>query len=200
VDHWLNLDIPVSLLLGIALSAACGFRIFLPFLLVSAMALFGQVELPSDLSWLDSERALLVLGIAGIVEMIAYYIPFIDNLLDPIALPLATVAGTLVTAFTLPEMNEILKWTLAAIVGGGAAGSIKGTAGVSRLGSTFLSGGWGNFLLSTAEWLGASLLTVFALTVPVGAGIGALVLLGVAIFQFWPRISRRFFPPPPPRT
>ncbi|MEG3439618.1 DUF4126 domain-containing protein [Pannus brasiliensis CCIBt3594] len=193
MENWLNLDTLVSLLLGISLSAACGFRLFLPFLVVSAMAIFGHIGLPSDLSWLGSDRALLMLGIASIVEIMAYYVPFIDNLLDPIALPLATVAGTMVTAFTLPEMNSILQWTLAAIVGGGSAGLIKGTTGLSRLGSTFLSGGWANFLLSTAEWIGASLLAFLALTLPIGAGILAIIVLGVAIFKFWPWVSQRFF-------
>jgi hypothetical protein len=88
-------------------------------------------------------------------------------------------------------MNSILQWTLAAIVGGGSAGLIKGTTSLSRLGSTFLSAGWGNFLLSTAEWLGASLLTILALTIPLGAGILALAILAVAVFKFWPWVSQR---------
>jgi hypothetical protein len=195
MDAWLNLDTLVSFLLGISLSAACGLRLFLPFLVVSATAIIGHLSLPTDLSWLGSDQALIMLVIASTVEILAYYVPFIDNLLDPIALPLATMAGTLVTAFTLPEMNSLLQWTLAAIVGGGSAGLIKGTTSLSRLGSTFLSAGWANFLLATAEWIGASLLAFLALTVPIGAGIVAIVLLGVAVFKFWPWVSQRVFKP-----
>jgi Domain of unknown function (DUF4126) len=191
MENWLHPDTLISLMLGISLSAACGFRLFLPFLVVSATAIFAHLGLPADLSWLGSEQAFLVLAIASLIEIIAYYVPLVDNLLDPIALPLATIAGTMVTAFTLPEMNSLLQWTLAAIVGGGSAGLIKGTTSLSRLGSTVLSAGWANFLLSTAEWLGASLLAILALTVPLGAGILVLFILGVAVFKFWPWVSQR---------
>jgi hypothetical protein len=164
-------------------------------LVVSATAVIGHLSLPSDISWLSSDQALIMLAIASVIEILAYYIPFIDNLLDPIALPLATMAGTLVTASTLPEMNFLVQWTLAAIVGGGSAGLIKGTTSLSRIGSTLLSGGWANFLLSTAEWVGATLLTFLALTLPIGAGIVALIILGVALFKFWTWLRQRFFKP-----
>jgi hypothetical protein len=195
MENLLDVNTLVSLLLGISLSAACGLRLFLPFLVVSATAIIGHLSLPSDISWLSSDQALIMLAIASVIEILAYYIPFIDNLLDPIALPLATMAGTLVTASTLPEMNSLVQWTLAAIVGGGSAGLIKGTTSLSRLGSTLLSGGWANFLLSTAEWVGATLLTFLALTLPIGAGIIALIILGVAILKFWPWVRQRFFKP-----
>jgi hypothetical protein len=195
MENLLDVNTLVSLLLGISLSAACGLRLFLPFLVVSATAIIGHLSLPGDISWLSSDQALIMLAIASFIEILAYYIPFIDNLLDPIALPLATMAGTLVTASTLPEMNSLVQWTLAAIVGGGSAGLIKGTTSLSRLGSTLLSAGWANFLLSTAEWVGATLLTVLALTLPIGAGILALIILGVAILKFWPWLHQRFFKP-----
>jgi uncharacterized membrane protein len=195
MENLLDVNTLVSLLLGISLSAACGLRLFLPFLVVSATAVIGHLSLPSDISWLSSDQALIMLAIASVIEILAYYIPFVDNLLDPIALPLATMAGTLVTASTLPEMNSLVQWTLAAIVGGGSAGLIKGTTSLSRIGSTLLSGGWANFLLSTAEWVGATLLTFLALTLPIGAGIVALIILGVALFKFWPWLRQRFFQP-----
>jgi Domain of unknown function (DUF4126) len=195
MENLLDVNTLVSLLLGISLSAACGLRLFLPFLVVSATAVIGHLSLPTDISWLSSDQALVMLGIASVIEILAYYIPFIDNLLDPIALPLATIAGTLVTASTLPEMNALVQWTLAAIIGGGSAGLIKGTTSLSRIGSTLLSGGWANFLLSTAEWVGATLLTLLALTLPIGAGILAIIILAVAIFKFWPWVRQRFFKP-----
>jgi uncharacterized membrane protein len=195
MENLFDVNTLVSLLLGISLSAACGLRLFLPFLVVSATAIIGHLSLPTDISWLSSDQALIMLGIASVIEILAYYIPFIDNLLDPIALPLATMAGTLVTASTLPEMNSLVQWTLAAIVGGGSAGLIKGTTSLSRIGSTLLSGGWANFLLSTAEWVGATLLTFLALTLPIGAGIVALIILGVALGKFWPWVSQRFLKP-----
>ncbi|MBR8831872.1 MAG: hypothetical protein N5P05_002145 [Chroococcopsis gigantea SAG 12.99] len=193
MESLLSVNTVASLLLGISLSAACGLRLFLPFLMLSFAADIGHIGLPADLSWLSSDQALLMLGIASAVEIIGYYIPVIDNILDPIALPLATIAGTFVTASTLPEMNSIAQWTLAAIVGGGSAGLIKSTTSISRIGSTILSGGLGNFIISTLEWLGASGLVVLALTLPALAGVFTVALLLFIVYKVWPKITKRFF-------
>ncbi len=188
----LNLNTLVSLILGISLSAACGLRVFLPFLIVSIGADLGYLTLPVDLHWLGTNQSLIMLLIASIVEILGYYIPWIDNLLDPIALPLATAAGTLVTAATLPaETNSLVQWTLALIVGGGSASLIKGTTSLSRLGSTALSGGLTNFLLSTVEWMGATILTILALTLPIVSGVIVFSFLVFALVKGGQLLNKR---------
>ena len=195
MENWLSLNTLVSLMLGISLSAACGLRVFLPFLIIGVASDYGHFfTLPNDLHWLSSNQALIMLLIASVVEIFSYYIPWIDNLLDPVAFPLATIAGTLVTAAALPgDTNTLVQWTLAAIIGGGSASLVKGTTSLSRLGSTALTGGLANFIISTAEWMGATLLTFLALSVPVLAGVVVTAFLLFALFKGYELFGKRFF-------
>ena len=66
----------------------------------------------------------IVLGVASVLEVGAYYIPVVDHLLDTIASPAAVVAGTVAAGALLPfgaEMHPAVKWAAALIAGGGAA-------------------------------------------------------------------------------
>lgn len=65
----------LSILLGIALSAACGFRIFVPFLVVSLVGVLGGLPLPGGFEWLNTSQALILFAVASGIEIGAYYIP-----------------------------------------------------------------------------------------------------------------------------
>ena len=169
----------LSLLLGLSLSAACGFRVFIPFLIVSAFGVLSGFNLPSGFEWLDTTQALILFAVAGAVEVFAYYIPWLDNLLDVLAGPLAAAAGAFVTAAAVPpDMGPLVQWTLAVIAGGGSAGLIKGLTSFFRVGSTAATGGIANPILATLELIFAAVLSVLALTLPVLGGLIVLVLLG----------------------
>jgi hypothetical protein len=182
-----TLDIALSVALGIGLAAAVGFRVFLPLLLVSVAAYTGHLHLSGNFAWLGSLSAMTMLGVAAIVEVLAYYIPAVDNLLDAIATPVALVAGTLVSAAVMVDVPPIVKWTTAIIAGGGAAGLTQGMTALLRAKSTALTGGLGNPVIATAELGGALLLAGLALIAPLVA------LAAVAVF-FWlaVRTVRRF--------
>ena len=75
-------DLGSSVVLGIALAAATGFRVFLPMLIVSSAACTGHLHLDNGFAWLGTPSALTMLGVAALAEVLAYYIPIIDNLLD----------------------------------------------------------------------------------------------------------------------
>src|SRR6188474_3548707 len=117
-----NFDLTSSLVLGIALAAATGFRVFLPMLIASGAAYTGNLPLGDSFAWLATPAALIMFSVAAVVEIIAYYIPGIDNLLDTLAAPAALVAGTILSAAVMTDLPPILKWTAAIIAGGGAAG------------------------------------------------------------------------------
>jgi hypothetical protein len=55
------------------------------------------------------------------------------------------------------------------IAGGGVAGLTRGVTGVLRAHSTVLTGGLGNFVISTAELGGATLISFLALAAPLAA-------------------------------
>src|ERR1700744_232449 len=174
-------DLALSVVLGIALAAATGFRGFLPMLIVSGAAYTGHLQLDSGLAWLGTLSALTMLSVAALVEILAYYIPVVDNLLDVVAAPAAFIAGTILSAAVMADMPPMVKWTAAVVAGGGVAGFTRGLTGVLRAHSTVLTGGLGNFVISTAELGGAILISILALAAPLVAIALVAALLYVAI-------------------
>jgi len=173
-----NFDLPLSIVLGVGLAAATGFRVFLPMLIVSGAAYTGHLPLADSFAWLGTTSALTMLGVAAIVEILAYYVPGVDNLLDSLATPAALVAGTIVSAAVMTDVPPMVKWTAAVIAGGGVAGLTQGATAMLRAKSTILTGGIGNAVIATAELGGALLVTLLALAAPLAA-------LGVVIFFLW---------------
>ena len=182
----------VAFSIGMGLSAACGFRIFLPPLVLSLAARFEWVELNPDMLWLGDTWVTLILAAATLVEIGAYYIPWLDNLLDTIATPAAVVAGSGVMAASLDGMHPALQWSLAIIAGGGASGTMQIGTVATRALSTATTGGLANPLVSTGEagaCLACSLLAVF---LPVLALVVVTGLLGLAVMLLvrWRRRRR----------
>ena len=133
-------DLALSIALGIGLAAATGFRVFLPMLITSAAAYSGHLPLGENFAWLGTAPALAMLGVAAVVEILAYYIPGVDNLLDTLATPAAFVAGTIVSAAVMADVSPMLKWTTAIIAGGGIAGVTQGVTALLRAKSTVFTG------------------------------------------------------------
>jgi hypothetical protein len=174
-------DLALSIVLGVALAAATGFRVFLPMLVVSGAAYTGHLHLDDSFAWLGTRSALMMLSVAALVEVVAYYIPFIDNLLDVLATPAAFIAGTIVSAAVMTDMPPMVKWTAAVVAGGGLAGVTQGVTGIIRAHSTALTGGLGNSVIATAELGGAVLISFLALAAPVAAIALVVLFLLVAI-------------------
>jgi hypothetical protein len=174
-------DLALSVVLGLALAAATGFRVFLPMLIVSGAAYTGHLHLDDSFAWLGSPSALIMLSVAAVVEVLAYYIPVVDNLLDVVAAPAAFIAGTILSAAVMTDMPPMVKWTAAVIAGGGVAGLTRGLSGVLRVHSTVLTGGLGNFVISTAELGGAALISFLALAAPLAAIALVALLLYMAM-------------------
>src|SRR5436853_4429776 len=131
----------LSICVGIGLSAACGFRVFVPLLVMSIASLSGHLTLSSGFTWIGSYPALISFGVATCLEIAGYYVPWVDNLLDTVATPAAVIAGIIVTASVVTGLSPFLKWTLALIGGGGVAGIVQGTSIISRGASSV--GTWG---------------------------------------------------------
>jgi hypothetical protein len=181
----------LELLLGIALSAAAGFRVFVPLLVLSGAAVFGHLDLPTDFDWIETSQALAVFGVACLLEIVGYYIPWFDHLLDTVATPAAFVAGTVLTASVSPQMNPIIQWTLAVVAGGGTAGLTKGIMNLLRVTSTAASGGLTNPIVATIELAIAAVLSLLAITVPLIAGLLVVVILVLAGARIWKFFSSR---------
>ena len=174
------MDALIGAFVGLALSAAVGFRVFVPLLLAGAAARLGYLELTTDMAWLGSDAALVALATATVLEVSAYYVPWLDNLLDAIAMPTAIVAGAVAWVAVTPDLSPLLRWTLAVVAGGGVAGVIQAGTALLRLQSSGFTGGLANPVLATAELLGALALSVMGVLAPVlAAGLVVLALLGL---------------------
>ena len=176
-----DLDLALSIALGVGLAAATGFRVFLPMLVVSAAAYTGHLPLSETFAWLATPGALIMLGVAALVEILAYYIPGVDNLLDTLATPAAVVAGTLVSAAVITDLPPMLKCTTAIIAGGGVAGLTQGVTALLRAKSTVLTAGVGNPVIATAELGGSLLVSLLALAAPLIALLVVIVFVWLAM-------------------
>jgi len=170
-----------AIALGIGLSACCGFRVFIPLLVGSVAAYFHWIPLNAEMSWLATVPAIISFGTAAVFEVSAYYIPFIDNILDAVATPLAMLAGTAVAVSVLPvgHMDPLLQWGLGLLAGGAPAGTIQVGSGLLRLFSSKTTAGAGNSVIATGENLFAVMGSLGSLVVPV---LVAIFLLAFCVF------------------
>ena len=184
-----NYHIISAIALGIALSACCGFRIFIPMLAASVAGYNHWFNLSEDMQWLGSMPAIICFGTAAIVEVAAYYFPFLDNILDAAATPLAIAAGTIMAFAIIPGQTQepMLRWVTALIAGGATAGTIHVGTGLLRLFSTKATLGTGNPLVATGENAVAVSGSVLSFVAPV---IVAIVLLLVVVWIVYKGIRR----------
>ena len=181
------METAVSIALGIGLSAAAGFRVFVPLFALSIAGYTGYLELSPGFAWMGTLPALISFGTATVLEVLAFYIPWLDNMLDTLATPAAVIAGVLVSASVITDLPPLLKWVLSVIGGGGIAGVIQGATVLTRLKSTTFTAGIGNPLVSTAELGGSVLTSLSAIFLPV---ITVLVVGLFALLVFV--ITKRF--------
>ncbi len=183
------MDTLLTIALGIGLSAACGFRVFVPLLVIGIAGRTEHLTLAGSFEWMSSTPALIVFGSATVLEIGAYYIPFVDNVLDTLAAPSAVVAGVIATGSQVTDMDPLLGWSIAIIAGGGAAGAVQGLTTVVRQISSVATAGFGNPIMSTAE-AGASLgLSILAIVVAPVAAFGVLMLIYLAVKKIFFRGS-----------
>ncbi len=188
------IEIVASIFIGLGLAASVGFRIFLPLLALSVAHHFGLVPLDDSWTWVSGYPAMTVFAVATVLETLAYFIPWFDNLLDTIALPGATIAGTAVMASTMVDMEPLWRWALAIIAGGGTAGLVKGVNAQTRLASTATTGGIGNSAVAATETVAATGLSALSIFLwPAAAVVVILLLLGMFFFyrqlrRWWQRL------------
>ena len=188
------LEIIISIFLGVGLAAAVGFRVFLPLLILSLAGFYDYIPLNENWEWAGSLTAVITLGVATFVEIFGYYIPWFDNLLDTIAIPLAAVAGTAVMVATVGDMNPIITWALAIIAGGGTAVAIKGNASALRLTSTATTGGIANPVVATVETGTATVMSLASVFIPIVAFV-LVIFIFYLIYKFYKKLRKRTPPP-----
>jgi hypothetical protein len=178
----MNLELILSVAIGLALAAACGLRVFAPIFLLGLAAHFGRLHLASGFAWASTTPALVALGTATVVEIVAYYVPWLDHALDVISAPAALMAGAIATVAVLGDLPPWLRWTTGLIAGGGLAGLAKGASALLRVKSRATTGGLANPVVATGESAGAVGISLLALVVPLLA-LALVVIMVVLVFR-----------------
>jgi hypothetical protein len=169
----------LAIITGIGLSAACGFRIFVPLLLLNLASMYGYINLTSGFEWIGGYYATMTFALATVLEIIAYYVPWLDNVMDTIASPVSIIAGTIVTASVITDMPPSLKWMVAIIAGGGIAGLLQGSTTTLRAKSSLFTGGIGNVAIATLELAGSVITSLLAILLPI---IGFILVLILTVY------------------
>lgn len=178
-----------SVLAGLGLAAACGFRVFVPLWVASVAVHAGFLHPAPEFAWLGTMPAILTFGVATLMEVGAYYVPWLDHVLDTLASPASVVAGALIAASVAVDLDPFARWTLAIIAGGGLAATVQAGTVAARGLSFSTTGGMANPAVATAE-LGGALVTSAISVVAPGLSILGLLALGALLLTAWSRRRR----------
>ena len=180
-------DVIIALCTGLGLAAASGFRVFLPPFLLSIAVRADAVNvnlMDTPFEYFDSDVAVILLGVATVAEFSAYYVPWVDNLLDTIASPAAIIAGAGMTAIVLEGTDPVIQWSLAIIAGGGVTAAVQGATVITRGVSTAVTAGIGNPVVSTGENVASLILSILAIVLAPLAAVLVVILLAMIVKRF----------------
>ena len=186
------MDSVLAVIVGIGLAASCGFRVFAPLLVASAAIHAGYLDVAQGFDWLGTWPATIAFAIAALVEIAAFYIPWLDNLLDGLASPIAVVAGAVLFAAVAVDLDPFLHWSLAIIAGGGSAAIVQGATVLTRAASTGTTAGLANVIVSTFETVAGFFFSVMSIVVPILTLI-LLVALIATMYYTGRRVLRKLF-------
>ena len=176
-------QILLSLSLGLGLAAACGFRVFIPPLMMGVGSRLDVYNLEGSFVWVDDTWAIAIFAVATLLEIGGYFIPWIDNLLDTVATPAAIIGGIFVTSASLEgELDPSAQWTLSVIAGGSVSGVIQLGTVATRAISTGTTGGLANPIISLLEAVASILCILISLFL-------VAIIPIVIIFLIWKSIG-----------
>jgi hypothetical protein len=184
----------LSIAAGLALAASAGFRVFVPLLVVSVAARTGWLAISPTFEWIATTPALTAFATATVLEIGAYYVPFLDNLLDTISTPAAVVAGMIASASVLVDVPPWLQYSIAIAGAGSTAGVVAASTTMLRLKSSALTAGLGNAVLATFELFGAFGVALVAVLVPILALVMVAAIFAFVIRRLGRRSQRRRVP------
>lgn len=171
---------------GIGLCAACGCRLFVTLLVLGLGSALGLISVGQN--WFTTTPALIIITLGAVLEVMLFYRPRLDNLMDAIALPTAVLTGIMVMGAVVYKLPQLVRWGLAIFLGGGITLVFQATTTLIRADLTSHTGGINNGVFATIE-LGTALgITFMVLLEPRLTAIGVLILLGFAgrfLYGYW---------------
>lgn len=195
------MQIFIAVCVGLGLAAACGLRVFLPLFVFSVAirlvdhsnAEWIHIQVPDGFHWLGETPALVVFGVASVVEIIGFMFPWVDHALDVLAAPLSAVAGALLMTVPLlglaqgpdPVIHPAVAWSLGIIAGITTASGVEAASIAGRISSSVLTIGWLNPIYGLVESVLAFGMVMLALAVPILAGLLVMILLPILLLAVW---------------
>ncbi len=184
------MEILLQVLIGIGLAATCGFRVFVPLFVMSIAGVSGYMEFSAGFEWIAGYPALIIFGVATVLEIVAYFVPYVDNILDMASMPVGIVAGIIVVASVVTDVDPLLRWTLAVIAGGGIAAGTGIISNAVHALSTATTGGTANPAVSTVESATSVVMTVLSIVLPI-VGIVFIALVVFFVIRFIRRRKKK---------
>jgi len=168
------MDYLIPVVTGVCLSACTGFRAFLPPFLVGLLLRFapGFSPLFPGFHFLSQAPVLFSLGVAAAVEFVGDKIPWVDNLLDMLSLPVKTVITAIMTYSLIPSGEYKWFFLLMAMVlnQGATVTAHSGKSGIRAV-STVTTGGLANPVIGFIEDVSVAICTILAIVVPLLAAV-----------------------------
>jgi len=171
-----------TIALAISLAASAGLRAFLPLLIAGILARLEVLSLGESYTFVGSTPALVCFGIATLLEIAGDKIPAVDHALDVGGTVVRPLAGSLLAASVMWQIDEPL-WALVlgVIVGAPSALAPHAAKAATRGVSTTLTAGFANPVLSIMEDVSAAAIAILAILVPT---LTAAILV-LAVFLGW---------------
>lgn len=170
--------------LGISLSACAGLRAFLPLLVMGIFQRLGYIQVNPAFQWIGSTPSLVIFGTATFAEILGDKLPVVDNALDTMETFVKPVVGTILFATAIVKMSPMLAVVLGLIAGGSISEVIHFKKAAIRGGSTTLTAGVANPVLSFIEDITTAAGTALSFLAPLIAACIALIVLLIAFHIF----------------
>ncbi|MCC7267942.1 MAG: DUF4126 domain-containing protein [Caulobacteraceae bacterium] len=167
------MDLLLGICLALGLSAASGFRVFLPLLAIALADRFGfsGISLGPDFAWASSNMALTALIGATVLEFVADKIPVIDNAIDSVGVFIRPFIGAAVGYAAMQQADPALAPLVAIIASGITTTPISLMKATGRGISTATTAGLSSPVISLSEdvlsFLAIGLAFLFPILIPV---------------------------------
>lgn len=181
----------LEIVTGIVLAAAAGLNAYIPLLGLALLSRFTElVQLPEGWSWLENGWVMAVLAVLLLVEMLVDKIPVLDSVNDALHTVVRPASGGLVfaagsasetAAVTDPAAFASSPDVWPVVLGICIALVPHALKALARPALNLVTAGAGASVASALEDVGAALLTILAVVVPllalIAAGVGLWLLL-----------------------
>ncbi|MBK6538481.1 MAG: DUF4126 domain-containing protein [Ignavibacteria bacterium] len=177
------MDLYLKILIGLGLSAASGFRLFVPFAILSIFSISGIYNTTSTPFIFSSDLFLVIFIILSVSEVLLFYNPWIDNMLDLISTPASIFSGIIITYFVLYDTEIYLRLLISVILGGLVSLNVQLLTVKARSSTSIFSKGNGNQIVSTIENISSIFISILVLKFPL-AGIFVSAIIIYLIYTF----------------